>query len=101
MKTRTYELTVLSFVAGIFLLLLVCVGFVGSTIYAGNKVDVDKRYDVQQQEYTRLISQTNRENEIRYNRLQEQINSIQFTSSRRIELLEDEIRLLKKNKNKR
>ncbi|WP_278939082.1 hypothetical protein [Pseudomonas helleri] len=101
MKTRTYELTVLSFVAGIFLLLLVCVGFVGSTIYAGNKVDVDKRYDVQQQEYTRLISQTNRENEIRYNRLQEQINSIQFTSSRRIELLEDEIRLLKKNNNKR
>lgn len=96
MKTRAYEMAVLSFVAGIFLLLLVCVGFVGSSIYSNNKVDIDLRYEVQQQEYTRLINQTARDNDIKFNRLQEQINTNQFTSQRRVELIDDEIRVLKK-----
>lgn len=48
--------------------------------------------DVLQQQYRRELNEIDRKHEERVNRLQEQINSLEFVSRKRADLLDDDVR---------
>lgn len=88
---REHDLTLISLVVGMFISLLICMGMLG---YAITKNGNDGyRYEILQEDFTRKLQNVQRESEIKTNRLQMQINELQFTTSKRIELLDEQIRM--------
>ena len=94
---KANDIALMSMVVGMFLALLVCIGVVG--YYAYRVTDTDYRYNILKREYTELIYNAQRDNDIRYNRLQDQMYSMQYTYNKKIELLEEQLKLYRDNKN--
>ncbi len=88
--TRERNYPLLSAVAALFICLLVCIGLLASGTFS--RSNVDGRLAVYEQNYRMDISRLERNYEIKLNRLEEQLNSNEFVSRKRIELLEDDIR---------
>jgi hypothetical protein len=88
---RANDLTLISLVVGMFIALLVCMSILGySVLHANNN---DYKYEILQEDYTRKIANMQRDSEVRVGRFQEQLNALQFTSGKRIELLEEQVRM--------
>lgn len=51
----------------------------------------DERYATLRQDYTARIEEMDRRSEIKFQRLSDSINSLQFTTNKRIDLLNDKI----------
>lgn len=80
---------------------LVCV--VSSTFIVSHIILANSReneYRVFRQEYRELLDSYSRRNEVEMNRLREQVNRLEFVTDRRYNLLQDEVNMLKNNKNK-
>lgn len=88
--TREHNYPLLSAVAALFICLLVCIGLLASGTFS--KSSVDSKLSVYEQNYRMDISRLDRSYEVKLNRLEEQLNSNEFVSRKRIELLEDDIR---------
>lgn len=84
---RTHELTLIGLVSAMFLTNLVLIGLLVS--YAARVTNNDYKYEILKEDYTRLIQQVERDQEMRLGRVQEQISNIQFTMDRRFGLIED------------
>ena len=88
---REHSLALLSLTAGVFFSLLVCTSIVGYAVFRNDNTGY--RYEILQEEYTRKLQGVMRDSEIKTNRLQEQMNELQFTTSKRIELLDEQVRM--------
>lgn len=88
---REHSLALIALVAGVFFSLLVCTSIVGYGVFKNDNTGY--RYEILQEEYTRKLQGVIRDSEIKTNRLQEQMNELQFTTSKRIELLDEQIRM--------
>lgn len=88
---REHNATLISLVVGMFISLLVCMSILG---YAAlSRDNSEYRYEILREDYTRKLQNVKRESEIKTNRLQEQINELQFTTSKRIALLDEQVRM--------
>lgn len=70
--------------------LLVCIFLLAAPSH-NNKAS-QLAIEVAQQEYRRELNEIDRKNQERVNRLQEQINSLEFVSRKRSELLDSDVR---------
>lgn len=91
------DATLISLVVGMFLSLLVCIGLLGFMGLRSNTQEY--RFDIMREDYTRRIEMQSRDYETRYNRLQEQMSTLQFTTDKRQHLLEEQL-LMYRNENK-
>ena len=87
MASRTQEMTLIGTVSAMFLTNLVLIGLL--IMYASRLTDTDYRYELLKEDYTRLIQQSDRDWNMRYGRVQEQLSDLQFTMDRRLGLIED------------
>lgn len=87
MASRTQEMTLIGIVSAMFLTNLVLIGLL--IMYASRLTDTDYRYELLKEDYTRLIQQSDRDWNMRYGRVQEQLSDLQFTMDRRFGLIED------------
>lgn len=90
------DVTLMALVVGMFISLLICLSTMG--YFAYKVTGVDYKYEIITEDYTRRIGLQSRDYEMRYNRLQEQISTLQFTSAKRIHLLEEQLQLLRNDK---
>jgi len=79
----------LSAVAALFICLLVCIGLIASGSITKN--NFNDQLSVYEQNYRMDISRLDRTYELKLGRLEEQMNSNEFVSRKRIQLLEDDI----------
>jgi hypothetical protein len=86
--------SVLSF--GLVVSLLFCLSIIGLHVYRGSTSDY--RYDIITEDFTRRLDLQNREYEVRYNRLQEQMSTLTFTTDKRIHLLEEQLQMYRNEK---
>lgn len=87
MASRTQEMTLIGIVSAMFLTNLVLIGLL--IMYASRLTDTDYRYELLKEDYTRLIQQSDRDWNMRYGRVQEQLSDLQFTMDKRFGLIED------------
>lgn len=90
------DVTLMALVVGMFISILICISVMG--YFAFNIGNVDYKYEVMQQDYTRRIEMQNRDNDIRINRLQEQITTMQFTTEKRMRLLDEQLQQYRNEK---
>lgn len=93
---RTNEITLIGLVSAMFLTNLIMIGLLAS--YAAKVTNNDYRYEILKEDYTRLIHDVQADQNTRSGRIQEQINSIQFTMDRRFGLIEDRAFLEKRRR---
>ena len=94
--TNKPDVTTLTLVVGMFISLLICICTMG--YFAYKVTSVDYKYEIIQEDYTRKIEMQSREYEARYNRLQEQMSSLQFTQEKRQRLLEEQLQMYRNEK---
>ena len=71
---------------------------IGALVYYASIVTAShQRYEILREEYVRLIADTNRTNEMRDSRLQEQVYSLQFVLDRKMQLVDERLDRLDKN----
>ncbi|MNQ39146.1 hypothetical protein D3C85_527500 [compost metagenome] len=58
-------------------------------VYSSRVTNNDYKYEILKEDYTRRILQVERAHDMKVGRIQEQLNSIQFTMDRRFELIDD------------
>lgn len=90
------DVTLMTLVVGMFISLLICICTMG--YFAYKVTNVDYKYGIIKEDYTRKIEMQDRDYEIRYNRLQEQMSTLQFTTDKRIHLLEEQLAEPQRNK---
>lgn len=90
------DVTLMALVVGMFISLLICICVMG--YFAYNIGNVDYRYEVMEQDYTRRLEMQSRDTEIRVNRLQEQMTTLQFTTDKRVRLLEEQLQMYRNEK---
>ena len=88
---REHNATLISLVVGMFISLLVCKSILGYAVLSRDNSEY--RYEILREDYTRKLQNVQRESEIKTTRLQEQINELQFTTSKRIALLDEQVRM--------
>lgn len=93
---RTNELTLMGMVAAMFLTNLVLITIL--VVFAYRENNNNYQYDIIKEDYTRRITEIQRQHDVKVGRLQEQLNSIQFTMDRRFELIDDRRFLEQRNK---
>jgi len=72
---------------------------IGALVYYASIVTAShQRYEILREEYVRLIADANRTNEMRDSRLQEQVYSLQFVLDRKMQLVDERLDRLDKNK---
>lgn len=89
--TNKPDVTLMTLVVGMFISLLICICTMG--YFAYKVTSVDYKYELIQEDYTRKIEMQNREYETRYNRLQEQMSTLQFTSDKRDRLFQEQLQM--------
>lgn len=94
--TNKPDVTLMTLVVGMFISLLICICTMG--YFAYKVTSVDYKYEIIQEDYTRKIEMQSREYEARYNRLQEQMSSLQFTTEKRQRLLEEQLQMYRNEK---
>ena len=68
--------------------------------FAWSVTKSDYKYDILREDYTRRLEMQSRDYEMRYNRLQEQMTSLQFTIDKRQHLLEEQLQMYRSEKQK-
>lgn len=85
------DVTLMALVVGMFISLLICICTMG--YFAYKVTNVDYKYELIQEDYTRKIEMQRQDYETRYNRLQEQMSTLQFTTEKRQHLLEEQLQM--------
>lgn len=88
------DFPLLGAVGGLVIALLVCIGLLAYGAFSDNSYDAQLK--VQQQEYRRELAELERRYESKINGMQEQLNSLQFLSEKRTQILEDDISKLQR-----
>jgi len=96
MPSEKPDVAMMTLVVGMFISLLICICTMG--YFAYKITSVDYRYDIIREEYTRKIEMQNRDYELRYNRLFEQMSTFQFTTDKRMHLLEEQLQQYRSEK---
>lgn len=88
--TRNEVRMAMTFIAGLFIALLVCIVLLAGSNNNGS----DAALEVMRQEYRREIAEIDREYNQKINTLQEQINTTTFQLNKRIDILDEDTRRL-------
>lgn len=92
--TRKHEWPLIVIGSGLVVALLVCILLLAFPAY--NNKTSQLELEVAKQEYTRQIAAMDRKYEMKINSLQEQINTLQFISNKRYDLLDDDMKRMKR-----
>lgn len=93
--TRKQDWLLATLAGGLVITLLVCVCLLALPTDSNKTSRL--ALDVAQQEYKRELLEVDRKYEIKINRLQEQINSLQFIVSKQNDLLRDDVQRTKRD----
>lgn len=92
--TRKHEWPLIVIGSGLVVALLVCILLLAFPAY--NNKTSQLELEVAKQEYTRQIAAMDRKYETKINSLQEQINTLQFISNKRYDLLDDDMKRMRR-----
>lgn len=92
--TRKTDWPLVAAVGGLLVALLVCICLLAFPVY--NNKTSQAELEVAKQEYTRQVVALDRKYEAKANSLQEQINTLQFVSNKRYDLMDDDIKRMKR-----
>jgi hypothetical protein len=92
--TRKTDWPLVTAVGGLLVALLVCICLLAFPVYNNKTGQVE--LEVAKQEYTRQVAAIDRKYEAKVNSLQEQINTLQFVSNKRYDLMDDDIKRMKR-----
>lgn len=92
--TRKTELPLITAVGGLLAALLVCICLLAFPAYNNKTGQVE--LEVAKQEYTRQTNAMDRKYEQKINNLQEQINTLQFVSNKRYDMMDDDMKRMKR-----
>lgn len=92
--TREKDWPLMVIGGGLVIALLVCILLLAFPAY--NNKTGQLELEVAKQEYTRQIAAMDRKYEQKVNSLQEQINTLQFISNKRYDLLDDDAKRMKR-----
>lgn len=93
--TRNTEWPLLFAVGGLLVALLVCICLLAFPAYNNKTSQIE--IEVAKQEFTRQMVAMDRKYEQKVNNLQEQITSLQFIANKRYEIMDDDLRSLKRD----
>ncbi|ADX32036.1 hypothetical protein VL2_gp126 [Pseudomonas phage vB_PaeM_VL12] len=94
--TKAHEITVLGMLFATLLTLVVGLGVL--VYYAQRVTSTEYQFDIIRKEYRLSLEEMRRDFDIRTNRLQEQINAMQYTTSKQMRLLQEEQDNLKRKR---
>ena len=92
--TRNRDIPLTAAVGALLICLLVCIGLIANSAFS--KTNVDQRFQVYEQNYRIELSSMRRDYEMKIGRLQEQMISNDYTTRKRLDLMEDEQKKLKR-----
>lgn len=92
------NVTLMALVVGMFISLLICMSTMA--FFGYRMTSSDYKYDIMREEYTRRIEVQGRDYDTRYNRLQDQIYSLQFSTDKKYRLLEEQLQMYRTEKQK-
>ena len=92
--TRKQEWPLVTAVGGLLIALLVCILLLAFPVY--NNKTSQYEIEVVKQEYTRQIAAMDRKYEAKVNSLQEQLNTQQFVANKRYDLMDDDMKRMKR-----
>jgi Tfp pilus assembly protein PilE len=92
--TRKHDWPLIIIGGGLVIALLVCILLLAFPAY--NNKTSQLELEVAKQEYTRQYAAMDRKYEQKVNNLQEQLNTIQFISNKRYDLLDDDVKRMKR-----
>jgi peptidoglycan hydrolase CwlO-like protein len=92
--TRKHEWPLIITGGGLVIALLVCILLLAFPAY--NNKTGQLELEVAKQEYTRQIAAMDRKYEQKINNLQEQLNTLQFISNKRYDLIDDDMKRMKR-----
>lgn len=92
--TRKHEWPLIVLGGGLVIALLVCILLLAFPVY-NNKIS-QYEIEVAKQEYTRQIAAMDRKYEAKVNSLQEQLNTQQFVANKRYDLMDDDMKRMKR-----
>lgn len=94
MMAREHDKLLVVIGGGLVIALLVCILLLAFPAY--NNKTGHNELEVAKQEYTRQIAAMDRKYEQKINNLQEQVNTLQFVANKRYELLDDDVKRMKR-----
>lgn len=92
--TRKQDWPIVASICGLVILLLVCILLIAFPAY--NNKTSEAELLVAKQEYSRQIAAVERKYEQKVNNLQEQINTLQFISNKRYDMMDEDMKRLKR-----
>lgn len=92
--TREHEWPIVAAVGALLIALLVCILLLAFPAY--NNKTGQLELEVAKQEYTRQIAAMDRKYESKVNSLQEQLNTQQFVTNKRYDLMDDDMKRMKR-----
>lgn len=92
--TRTQDWSMVSAIGALLIALLVCISLLAFPAYNNKTSQVE--LEVAKQDFNRRIESVERKYEQKVNNLQEQINTLQFVANKRYDLLDDDMKRIKR-----
>ncbi len=92
--TRNQDWPMVSAIGALLIALLVCISLLAFPAYNNKTSQVE--LEVAKQDFNRRIDAVERKYEQKVNNLQEQINTLQFVANKRYDLLDDDIKRIKR-----
>ena len=92
--TRKTEWPLITAVGGLLAALLVCICLLALPVYDSKTGQLE--LEVAKQDYQRQLSAIDRKYESKINNLQEQISALQFISNKKTDLLDDDVKRIKR-----
>lgn len=92
--TRKQDWPVVAAIGALLIALLVCILLLAFPAY--NNKTGQQELEVAKQEYTRQTAAMDRKYEAKVNSLQEQLNTLQFVSNKRYDLMDDDMKRMKR-----
>ena len=93
--TRTQDWPMVAAIGALLVALLVCIFLLAFPAYNNKTSQVE--LEVVKQEYTRQLNMLERKYEQKINGLQEQINTLQFIANKRYDMMDDDMKRLKRD----
>ena len=93
--TRKTEWPIITAIGSLLAALLVCICLLAFPAYNNKTSQVE--IEVAKQEFTRQINAMDRKYEQKINNLQEQINTLQFIANKRYDMMDDDMKRLKRD----
>ena len=92
---RTQDWPMVAAIGALLVALLVCIFLLAFPAYNNKTSQVE--LEVVKQEYTRQLNMLERKYEQKVNSLQEQINTLQFIANKRYDMMDDDMKRLKRD----